>query len=285
MATVKDNLLRAVELTDSDSPRLDLEVLLCHILGKSRAWLYTWPEHELNPDHQAQFDTLFKRRLQGEPVAHLTGSREFWSLPLKVNRATLIPRPETEVLVEVALALCETSPAFQQQQAPSVLDLGTGTGAIALALASEQPRWQITAVDRMPAAVALAEENRAALGFNNARILQSDWFDALQDERFDLIVSNPPYIDPQDPHLREGDVRFEPLSALVAEERGLADIRIIAEGARAHLNHRGWLLVEHGWEQGKGVRKLFSECGYTDVETRLDYAGRERLTIGRFQSE
>ncbi|MFD1215368.1 peptide chain release factor N(5)-glutamine methyltransferase [Microbulbifer celer] len=284
MATVKDNLLRAVELQHSDSPRLDLEVLLCHILGKSRAWLYTWPEHEVNPDQQARFDALFKRRLQGEPVAHLTGSREFWSLPLKVNRTTLIPRPDTEVLVEVALALGESS-AGPQKQGFSVLDLGTGTGAIALALASEQPHWQITAVDRMPAAVALAEENRAALGFDGVHILQSDWFEALRGERFNLIVSNPPYIDPKDPHLREGDVRFEPLSALVAEERGLADIRMIADGARAHLNDGGWLLVEHGWDQGKGVRELFSGCGYTAVETRLDYAGRERLTMGRFQAD
>ncbi|WP_105103594.1 peptide chain release factor N(5)-glutamine methyltransferase [Microbulbifer pacificus] len=274
MATVKENLLRAQELTESDSPRLDLEVLLCHLLGKSRAWLYTWPEHALDELQQAQFERLLKRRIAGEPVAHLTGSREFWSLPLKVNRATLIPRPDTEVLVETVLVLCP------QEQA-RLLDLGTGTGAIALALASEKPRWQVVAVDRMPAAVALAQENSQQLGFSNVEILQSDWFSALADRTFDVIVSNPPYIDPQDPHLREGDVRFEPLSALVAEEAGLADIREIVGAARAHLTVGGLLAVEHGWDQGRAVRTIFSGNGYSEVETRLDYAGRERITLGR----
>ena len=276
MATVKDNLLRAVELTESDSPRLDLEVLLCHLLGKSRAWLYTWPEHPLDDAQQAQFDALLKRRIAGEPVAHLTGSREFWSLPLKVNRSTLIPRPDTEVLVETVLALCP-------QDEAAVLDLGTGTGAIALALASEKSRWQITAVDTMPAAVALAEENRSRLGFANVRVLRSDWFSALHAQRFDVIVSNPPYIDTQDPHLRQGDVRFEPLSALVAEEQGLADIRRIAADGRDFLNDNGLLAVEHGWEQGRPVRKIITGLGYTDVETRLDYAGRERITLGWYR--
>jgi len=277
MATVKENLLRAVELEHSDSPRLDLEVLLCHLLGKSRAWLYTWPEHDLEDSQQAEFERLFQRRLAGEPVAHLTGSREFWSLPLKVNRSTLIPRPDTEVLVETVLSL----PVNENIRA---LDLGTGTGAIALALASERPRWQITAVDKMPAAVALAQENRAALGFDHVKVVESDWFSALAGERFDLIASNPPYIDPRDPHLREGDVRFEPRSALVAAERGLADIRRIADDGRLHLNDGGWLLVEHGWDQGKAVRAIFDEFGYTDVQTRLDYAARERITMGRYST-
>ncbi|MCA0899249.1 peptide chain release factor N(5)-glutamine methyltransferase [Microbulbifer agarilyticus] len=274
MATVKENLQRAIELTDSDSPRLDLEVLLCHLLGKSRAWLYTWPEQPLSDDQQEEFEQLLERRVAGEPVAHLTGSREFWSLSLRVNRSTLIPRPDTEVLVETVLALCPQTTA-------RLLDLGTGTGAIALALASEKKHWQITAVDTMPAAVALAEENRGALGFGNVQVLQSDWFSALGDATFDVIVSNPPYIDTQDPHLREGDVRFEPVSALVADEKGLADIRKIASQATAHLSENGLLLVEHGWEQGKAVRNIFSEYGYKDVETRLDYAGRERITLGR----
>ncbi|WP_066962607.1 peptide chain release factor N(5)-glutamine methyltransferase [Microbulbifer sp. Q7] len=274
MATVKENLLRAAELSESDSPRLDLEVLLCHLLGKSRAWLYTWPEHPLSDAQQAQFNTLIERRIAGEPVAHLTGSREFWSLPLKVNRSTLIPRPDTEVLVEVVLELCPQSEA-------NVLDLGTGTGAIALALASERPHWQITAVDTMPAALALAEENRTQLGFRNVEVRRSDWFSALSARTFDVIVSNPPYIEPRDPHLREGDVRFEPLTALVAEEQGLADIRKIAEDARAHLVENGLLAVEHGWEQGKPVRALFAALGYREVETRPDYAGRERITLAR----
>ena len=274
MATVKENLQRAAELSESDSPRLDLEVLLCHLLGKSRAWLYTWPEHSLEEAEQAKFDALLKRRVAGEPVAHLTGSREFWSLPLKVNRSTLIPRPDTEVLVETVLELCP-------QVEAKALDLGTGTGAIALALASEKKRWQITAVDTMPAAVTLAEENRQLLGFGNVEVLQSDWFSALDGMLFDVIVSNPPYIDTQDPHLREGDVRFEPLSALVAEDHGLADIRKIATDSCAYLTENGLLAVEHGWEQGKAVRKVFTELGYRDVETRLDYGGRERITLAR----
>ncbi|MBN8432337.1 peptide chain release factor N(5)-glutamine methyltransferase [Microbulbifer salipaludis] len=274
MATVKENLLRAAELSESDSPRLDLEVLLCHLLGKSRAWLYTWPEHPLSDAQQAQFNALIERRIAGEPVAHLTGTREFWSLPLNVNRSTLIPRPDTEVLVEVVLELCP-------QSAANVLDLGSGTGAIALALASERPHWQIIAVDTMPAAVALAEENRTQLGFRNVEVLRSDWFSALSARTFDVIVSNPPYIESRDPHLREGDVRFEPLTALVAEEQGLADIRKIAEDARAHLAEHGLLAVEHGWEQGKAVRALFAALGYREVETRPDYAGRERITLGR----
>ncbi|WP_299598862.1 peptide chain release factor N(5)-glutamine methyltransferase [uncultured Microbulbifer sp.] len=275
MATVKENLLRATALTESDSPRLDLEVLLCHLLGKSRAWLYTWPEHPLDEAQQSSFDRLVERRIAGEPVAHLTGSREFWSLPLKVNRATLIPRPDTEVLVEAVLATCP-------QVAASLLDLGTGTGAIALALASERKQWQITAVDTMPAAVALAEENRQLLGFENVQVFRSDWFSALGGHTFDVIVSNPPYIDTKDPHLREGDVRFEPLTALVAEEQGLADIRKIATDARRFLTEGGLLAVEHGWDQGKAVRKMFTDSGYTSVETRRDYAGRERITLGRY---
>ncbi|MFV8782298.1 peptide chain release factor N(5)-glutamine methyltransferase [Microbulbifer sp. SA54] len=274
MASVKENLLRAVELTESDSPRLDLEVLLCHVLGKTRAWLYTWPEHELDDQSQQVLDRLIQRRIAGEPVAHLTGFREFWSLPLKVNRSTLIPRPDTEVLVETVLELCP-------QEALQVLDLGTGTGAIALALASERPLWQILAVDKMPAAVALAEENRSALGLANVRVLQSDWFASVPAQRFAVIVSNPPYIDARDPHLREGDVRFEPHSALVAEEQGLSDIRLIARRAPEFLEPGGLLAVEHGWQQAEAVRRIFSEAGYRDVESRLDYAGNERLTLAR----
>jgi len=278
VASVKENLLRAAELTESDSPRLDLEVLLCHLLGKSRAWLYTWPEHELEPEQQAAFDRLFERRIAGEPVAHLTGNREFWSLPLKVNRSTLIPRPDTEVLVEAVLEL-------RPQESLRALDLGTGTGAIALALATEKPHWQLLAVDKMPAAVALAEENRQQLGLANVQVRQSDWFDGVPPQHFDVIVSNPPYIDAQDPHLREGDVRFEPRSALVADEQGLADIRQIAAQARSYLAADGLLLVEHGWQQAKAVRKIFAEAGYRDVATRLDYAGRERLTLGYLDNQ
>lgn len=274
MSSVRDNLRRTAELPDSDSARLDLEVLLGHVIQKPRTWLYTWPEHELSESAQQQFDRLLARRRRGEPVAHLVGEREFWSLPLAVDASTLIPRPETELLVEVALELC---PQAQRR----VLDLGTGTGAIALALASERPGWQIVAAEKSPQAIALAERNRTALGFGNVQVVHSDWFAQVPQQQFDLIVSNPPYIDAADPHLAEGDVRFEPRSALVAERSGLADIAQIAAEALAYLAPEGWLLVEHGWQQAGPVRQLFSHAGLRQVSSRNDYAGRERLTLGR----
>ena len=256
MSSVRDNLRRTAELPGSDSARLDLEVLLGHVLHKPRTWLYTWPEHELSTSAQQQFDRLLERRVCGEPVAHLVGVREFWSLPLKVDASTLIPRPETELLVEVALELCP-------QAERRVLDLGTGTGAIALALASERPGWEIMAAEKSPQALALAEQNRAALGFDNVQVVQSDWFARVLQQQFDLIVSNPPYIDAADPHLAEGDVRFEPRSALVAERSGLADIEQIAGGAAVVAN-------------GGEVRVLGFEDGVsttTMIDTILD---RER---------
>lgn len=268
-------LARSNELSDiSDSPRLDTELLLCHVLGKPRTYLYTWPEHRLLPDEIAGFDALFTRRAQGEPIAYLIGRREFWSLSLKVSGATLIPRPETELLVALALALPLGDAAL-------VADLGTGTGAVALALASERPLWQISAVDVFPGAVALAECNRRELGFDNVRIFQSDWFSALAGSRFDLVVSNPPYVDEADTHLQQGDVRFEPASALVAPDSGFGDLALIIQNAGEHLNAGGWLLLEHGWQQGDMVRQLMKQAGFLAVTTHLDLAGRERVTVGR----
>ena len=206
-------------------------------------------------------------------MAHLTGVREFWSLPLFVSPATLIPRPDTECLVEQALARLPAS-------ACRIVDLGTGTGAIALALASERPDCDVTAVDRMPDAVALAIRNTQHLGINNVRVLQSDWFSALQGQQFDMIVSNPPYIDEQDPHLALGDVRFEPLTALVAGDHGLADIVHIIEQSKHMLTPGGYLLLEHGWQQGQAVRDAFTRGGYQAVETCRDYGGNERITLG-----
>jgi len=274
MTTVKDTLARAAGQIDSDSARLDAEVLLAHILGRSRTWLYTWPEYELSEAEQAGYDGLLARRRAGEPVAHLTGVREFWSLPLKVDASTLIPRPDTELLVELALELCPPQPL-------RALDLGTGTGAIALALASERPAWEILAADKSADAAALAEENRRALGFDNVRVTQSDWFAQMAPQAFGLIVSNPPYIDAADPHLAQGDVRFEPRSALVADNAGLADIERIARGSRKYLAAGGWLLVEHGWQQAAAVRKIFAAAGYKQVDSRKDYSGWERVTLGR----
>lgn len=234
----------------------------------------TWPEHELDAAQQATLAGWLARRLNGEPIAHLIGEREFWSLPLKVSPATLIPRPDTEVLVEQALARLPGGPC-------ALLDLGTGTGAIALALKSERPDADVWAVDRMPAAAALARTNSAALGLP-IEVRDGSWFAPLSDApRFAMIVSNPPYIDGTDPHLHEGDVRFEPRSALVAEEQGLADIRLIVTQAPAHLVPGGWLLLEHGWDQGEAVRQLLLQQGYVQVETMRDYGDNERVTLGR----
>ncbi|MBV1786791.1 peptide chain release factor N(5)-glutamine methyltransferase [Marinobacterium sp. D7] len=258
---------------DSDSARLDAELLLCHVLEKTRSYLFTWPERELDPDQQAQYLALLERRIAGEPVAHLTGLREFWTLSLEVTPDTLIPRPDTETLVEAALARLSDGPY-------RVADLGTGTGAIALALASERPHWQVVATDRIAAAAALAERNRDRLGLHNVDVLTGSWCEPLSG-RFDMILSNPPYIDETDPHLAQGDVRFEPRSALVAAASGLADIRQIAEQARAYLKPCGWLLFEHGYDQGQPVRALLNGLGYAEVATLSDLGGHERVTLGR----
>ena len=261
-------------LAEGESPRADADALLCHLLACRRSYLMTWPERELDADQQATLQAWLDRRLAGEPIAHLIGEREFWSLPLKVSPATLIPRPDTEVLVEQALARLPAGPC-------ALLDLGTGTGAIALALKFERPDADVWAVDRMPDAAALARANSAALGLPIA-VRDGSWFEPLSDApRFAMIVSNPPYIDGADPHLEEGDVRFEPRSALVAGEQGLADIRLIVADAPAHLCPGGWLLLEHGWEQGALVRQLLLQRGYCQVETVRDYGDNERVTLGR----
>lgn len=284
--TISALLKKSAELsTVSDTPRLDVEVLLSHILGKDRSFLYAWPEHELGVQQQSSFDDYFKRRLQGEPVAHIIGQREFWSLPFKVTHDTLIPRPETELLVELALDLSMDDGV--EGHGVDVLDLGTGTGAIALALASEKPYWQITAVDAIPAAVQLAEENRQQLksqlnkAFDHVQILQSDWFSELKGRQFDVIVSNPPYICEGDQHLNQGDVRFEPVSALVANDQGLSDLRTIVSGAKSHLKTNGWLLLEHGFEQGAAVREMMVAAGFYSIATHTDLAGKDRVSLCR----
>lgn len=257
----------------SDSPRLDAELLLMHILQVNRAWLFTWPEKELSQDQIAQLTTLLERRKQGEPIAYLTGVREFWSLPLKVAPSTLIPRPDTETLIEWVLSL----PLPEQTRA---VDLGTGTGAIALALASEYSQWSVSAVEYNPEAVLLARENVETLGFN-VQVEQGSWFEPLIGS-FDLIVSNPPYIDSHDHHLDEGDVRFEPRSALVAEDKGLSDLEHIIENAPQYLNNNGWLLLEHGYEQAEAVCDYLRQHGFVDVENRRDLGGQPRISGGRW---
>ena len=272
--TIIASLLRAADLPDSPTARLDVELLLAAALGKSRSYLHTWPEKIVSSEDALTFAGYLQRRRSGEPVAYILGQQGFWKLDLEVAPHTLIPRPDTECLVEQALARLPAVPC-------RILDLGTGTGAIALALASERPDCEVTAVDVMPDAVALALRNAAHLDIANVTIRQSDWFSALAGQRFAMIVSNPPYIDAADPHLAEGDVRFEPLTALVAADQGLADLAQIIREGRQYLLPGGWMLLEHGWTQGEAVRALFREAGYLDVATCRDYGDNERLTLGR----
>jgi len=281
--TIANCLQQSSQLIDvSDSPRLDIEIFLTHILQKNRTYLFTWPEKELTEDQANQFNQFFSRRLTGEPVAHIIGQREFWSLPLIVNNSTLIPRPDTELLVEAALGLFSEDESDQTRR---LLDLGTGTGAIVLALANEKKSWQCVGVDKEIAAVELAEKNRARFDLNNVKILQSDWFSALASEAaFDIIVSNPPYIDPTDKHLQEGDVRFEPLSALIADKKGLADLELIITKSPKYLTENGWLLVEHGHDQGAAVRDLFTANHFDDVNTFRDFGRNERVTVGKLNA-
>ncbi|HHF3959101.1 TPA: peptide chain release factor N(5)-glutamine methyltransferase [Haemophilus influenzae] len=269
----------------TENSKIDALVLLQHVTGKSRTQILTFDDTEIDEKVRLKLTALLDRRLKGEPIAYILGEKEFWSLPLNVSKGTLIPRPDTESLVEKALQIAlekleENPPHFR------ILDLGTGTGAIALALASElapicQKRHiplEIIGVDLMPDVVALARSN-AERNQLNVQFLQSSWFDNITG-KFDLIVSNPPYIDMQDEHLHQGDVRFEPLSALVANDEGYADLRHIIELASSYLNSNGVLLLEHGWQQGEKVRSIFLENYWEMVETVRDYGDNERVTLG-----
>lgn len=274
MSKIQD-LLDASTLPDSDTARLDLEVMLAEVLGKDRTYLYTWPERNLSTDQLQLFNTMVARRRRGEPVAHIIGLREFWSLPLMVNASTLIPRPDTELLVETVLQKYSSHPSLK------LIDLGTGTGAIALALAKERPGWEVFASDLSFDACALAAQNKKNCSINNVQIFCGRWLASVSTSaRFDVIVSNPPYIRENDEHLNEGDVRFEPRSALVSAGDGLADIKTILQQGKSHLKPGGWLLLEHGYDQLLSVQSLFVSCGYEQIETLNDYAGNPRVTLG-----
>ena len=259
-------------LPHSDSAKLDTELLICFVIDKSPSFLLTWPEHQLTAQQTELFAELMQRRVQGEPIAYIVKVQEFWSLVLQVSPATLIPRPDTEVLVELVLT-------HHKNLELRCLDLGTGTGAIALALASERPLWQIEAVDFSHDAVTLAKCNAKNLNLTRVNIYQSDWFNAVSnDQRFDIIVSNPPYIDEYDHHLNEGDVKYEPKTALVAADNGLADIKVIARNARHHLRPGGFLYIEHGFQQSQSVQMILADLAYSEIATVKDYSNNDRVT-------
>jgi release factor glutamine methyltransferase len=276
MATSGELLTSALGVLGPKHPsaRLDAEVLLAHTLDKPRTHLHAWPDHPVADDRTARYRELVARRAGGEPVAYLIGTREFWSLSLEVTPETLIPRPETELLVEVALSLI---PAGERMP---VADLGTGTGAVAAAVASERPACAVLATDVSPRALEVAARNMARLGLGNVRLRRGDWCEALAGERFALIVSNPPYVARADAHLDQGDVRFEPRMALCAGDDGLDAIRAIAATAAAHLLPGGALVVEHGHDQGPAVLELFAHGGYRDVRSHRDLAGNDRVVVG-----
>ena len=277
MLTVQE-LLRSGSDLPTDSARRDTEILLCHCLGKSRAWLYTWPEKEVARDCARDFEKLLAQRREGVPVAYLTGEREFWSLQLAVSDATLIPRPETEILVSWVLELALPNAA-------SVLDLGTGSGAIALALASERSHWRVTALDVSQEALQVARGNAVRTRLTSVHFVQSDWYQAVTGQRFNALLANPPYIDGDDPHLALGDVRFEPRSALVSSDSGLEDLGRLVTGAPDQLLDGGWLLLEHGFEQANAVRVMLHDAGFSQVSTRRDMSGQQRITGGCWHAD
>lgn len=268
--------LAAVPGAAPEDARAEAEILLAHALGRSRTWLFTHAEDPIDAGAAAAFEALVDRRRAGEPVAYLTGTRGFWRFDLEVTADTLIPRADTERLVELAL---DRLPADRPLR---LLDLGTGTGAIALALALERPRASVVAVELSPGAASVARRNAHRLGLAaRVEVREGAWFAPVAGAWFDLIASNPPYIEADDPHLAQGDLRFEPPGALASGADGLDDLRTIVADAPAHLRPGGWLLVEHGWRQGEAVRALFLAAGFADVTTARDLEGRDRVTLGR----
>ncbi|MDO4699053.1 MAG: peptide chain release factor N(5)-glutamine methyltransferase [Pasteurellaceae bacterium] len=283
MTFAEQTLLEKAEQDPFLNAKFDANLLLQAVTKRSKSAIFAFSETLLNEQELKQLAELLVRRANGEPMAYILGEKEFWSLPLAVSTATLIPRPDTERLVEVALEKIEQLGVYKGSdlgKKVQILDLGTGTGAIALALASELgERAEIIGVDKLPEAVALAEQNRQKLGLNNVQFLQSDWFSALGDRQFDLIVSNPPYIDENDENLAVGDVRFEPLSALVADQNGTGDLQKIIENSPRCLRYNGVLMLEHGWQQASWVQQKFKQNQWDNIETFQDYGGNDRVTV------
>jgi release factor glutamine methyltransferase len=274
MMNIKTLLTEASALLKSDEAAIEAQLLLQHLLNVNRAWLIAHANDALEPSIHAGFQALIARRLRGEPIAYILGYREFYGLTLKVTPDTLIPRPDTETLVDAAL---EKIPADYHS---SVLDLGTGTGAIALAIAKNRPAANVTAVDFSEAALEVARLNAATLNITNITFIKGNWLGALEQEVFDLIVSNPPYIEQSDAHLNQGDLRFEPLTALASGEDGLDDIRTIIQQAKTHLKPHGWLMLEHGYNQAELVADLLRGAGFMSIRHVLDLANIRRVTIG-----
>jgi release factor glutamine methyltransferase len=277
MPTIKSLLAHAANTltSHSGSPLLDAEVLLGFVLNKPRTYLRAWCDGTLTDQQLATFETLIKQRQQGTPIAYLTGTREFWSRDFRVTFDVLIPRPDTELLIELSLDL------IPKDKAVKLVDLGTGSGIIAVTLAAERPNTHVTAVDASQAALAVAKHNAQHHQLTNIEFYQSDWFSNVPKSLFDLVISNPPYIDPDDEHLQQGDVRFEPKTALIAGDQGLSDIQIIADNARCYLKPVGHLLIEHGYNQAQQVQAIFNALAYDKVQSYQDLSGQPRVTHGQ----
>ncbi len=277
--TVRNVLNQGATLLNGDEAKLEAQLLLQFVLAVDHAWLIVHATDAISDQHKLQFLKLIQRRSKGEPIAYILGEREFYGLPFKVSEDTLIPRSDTEALVEIALEKLDS--CSHGNDGVSVLDLGTGTGAIALAIAHSLPEAYVTAVDASEKALAVAQENAERLEIEQVEFIHSDWFEGLVGHRFDVIVSNPPYIEENDQHLNQGDLRFEPISALASGEDGLDDIRLILADCLAFLKPQGWVMLEHGYKQAEAVQQLMAETGLVEVDTIKDFGGNDRVTIGK----
>ncbi len=275
--TIQEAIFLATNQLSSTTPRLDAELLLAMVLNVSRSYCYSHPDTELTIEQQLHFQDLIARRIRGEPIAYIIGRQAFWKHDFIVSQATLIPRPETELLVQLLLSELPTESELH------IADLGTGTGVIALSLALERPHWRITATDFDDEALHIAKLNAQQLQVENIHFSQGSWCLALPQQNYHAIVANPPYIADSDPHLEWGDLRFEPRSALASGPDGLSAMREIITNAGDYLHNGGHLLLEHGFEQGEAVRELMQSCGFTRVQTERDLAGHERVTMGIWQ--